>query len=179
MPTIFEGFFDHPIPEEIYRYTPNPKTADPDDKEIIVFLSNSPVSDGHVLVVPREPVDTWTAVDPRRWQQISNLGQVVARWIEHQLPGINRTGLLISGFEINHVHLHVMPNYGRGDMGRFYDPTWKSSPEQQALKAKMPQTRATLSFDSAEAKALKTQTDHYLEDLGAARPSPQFPASLQ
>lgn len=78
------------------------------DERCVAFLTIAPLRPGHVLVVPRHEVDEWTDADDDLLTHLT----VVARHIgAAQKTGFNapRAGLMIVGFEVPHLHVHVFP----------------------------------------------------------------------
>ncbi|HET9254090.1 MAG TPA: HIT family protein [Pseudonocardiaceae bacterium] len=94
------------------------------DERCVAFLTIAPLRPGHALVVPRQEVDEWTDADDGL---LSDL-MVVARHIgEAQKIGFRapRAGLIVAGFEVPHLHVHVFPAWGIGDFdfaGADHDP---------------------------------------------------------
>ena len=99
MPSIFTRIIDGEIPGRfVWR-----------DDVCVAFMDVRPLNRGHVLVVPRAEVDHWVDLDP---QTLAHLMAVAHRVAEAQqaaglAPG--RVGLMIAGFEVPHVHVHVVP----------------------------------------------------------------------
>ncbi|MFT4042104.1 MAG: HIT family protein [Gordonia sp. (in: high G+C Gram-positive bacteria)] len=78
------------------------------DDVAVAFLTIEPVTAGHVLVVPREEVDHWEQIDTATFAHLSDVSQKIGRAVK-QAFGAPRIGLLIAGFEVPHVHIHVFP----------------------------------------------------------------------
>lgn len=78
------------------------------DDRCVAFLSIGPVAEGHTLVVPREEVTHWLDLDTELWHHLGDVAQRVGRAVQ-QASGAPRIGLMIEGFEVPHVHLHVVP----------------------------------------------------------------------
>lgn len=78
------------------------------DDHCAAFLTIEPRATGHTLVVPREEVETFTDLNPVTWQHLCDVAQRIgqAAQSEWQTP---KVGLLIEGFEVPHVHIHVWP----------------------------------------------------------------------
>lgn len=85
------------------------------DERCVSFLTIEPLTPGHVLVVPREEVPVWTDLDPDLMAHITHVAQTIgkAQRAEWDSPFV---GLVIAGFDVLHVHLHVMPTWGPADM---------------------------------------------------------------
>ncbi|NMH96471.1 HIT family protein [Pseudonocardia acidicola] len=85
------------------------------DDRAVGFLSINPLGPGHTLVVPREEVDHWVDADP---ELIGHL-TVVAHTIGNAMRTVwqpPRVGLIVAGFEVPHLHVHVFPAW---EMGAF------------------------------------------------------------
>ncbi|MGV9826706.1 MULTISPECIES: HIT family protein [unclassified Gordonia (in: high G+C Gram-positive bacteria)] len=78
------------------------------DGQCVSFLTIEPVTPGHVLVVPRKEVDHWEQMDTASFTHLADVAQKVGRAIKEGL-GAPRIGMLIAGFEVPHVHIHVFP----------------------------------------------------------------------
>ncbi len=100
-----------------------------EDEDVVAFLTIAPVTQGHVLVVPRAEVDQWQDVDPELFAKVTavarNLGQAVRKAFDAP-----RSGLLIAGLEVPHLHVHVFPAY---DMGNFDISGADTSPSPESL----------------------------------------------
>ena len=101
------------------------------DERCVAFLTITPLRPGHTLVVSRDEVDEWTDADD---DLVAHL-MVVAKHIgAAQKTGFAapRAGLMIAGFEVPHLHLHVFPTWGTDDFD--FDRTDRS-PDPAALDA--------------------------------------------
>ena len=78
------------------------------DDRAVGFLSINPLNPGHTLVVPREEVDHWSDADPDLANHLNTVAHAIgaAQRDAWQAP---RIGLVIAGFEVPHLHLHVFP----------------------------------------------------------------------
>lgn len=84
------------------------------DNQCAAFLDISPLTYGHTLVVPREEIDMWTEVPE---DLNSHLYTVAARIGAAQVTGLGavRSGLIIQGYEVPHMHMHVFPTQSVAD----------------------------------------------------------------
>jgi histidine triad (HIT) family protein len=84
------------------------------DERCVAFLTIAPLRSGHTLVVPRIEVDEWTNVDDDLLIHLV----VVAKHIgaaQKAAFDAPRAGLIIAGFEVPHLHVHVFPAWSVGD----------------------------------------------------------------
>lgn len=104
MTTLFERIIDREIPARRVW----------DDAECIAFLTISPVTTGHVLVVPRLAVDHWLdAPQPLMAHLVATARTIGAAQLAEF--GGERSGLVVQGYGVPHLHLHVFPTSGPED----------------------------------------------------------------
>lgn len=85
------------------------------DDRAVAFLSINPLAPGHVLVVPRAEVDQWVDADPALLAHLTAVAHAVGEAVRAVFAP-PRVGLLVAGFEVPHLHLHVFP---AADMAAF------------------------------------------------------------
>lgn len=78
------------------------------DDKCVAFLSIGPITQGHTLVVPCEEVDKWTDASPELVAHLSTVAQTIGQ-AQLKAFGAERAGLMIAGFEVDHLHVHVWP----------------------------------------------------------------------
>jgi histidine triad (HIT) family protein len=78
------------------------------DDICVSFLDIRPLARGHALVVPRQEIDQWTDLDPATAAHLVEVAHAVGR-AQKALLSPARIGLMIAGFEVPHVHVHVVP----------------------------------------------------------------------
>jgi len=84
------------------------------DPDVVAFLTTVPMRQGHTLVVPRQEVDQWTHLDPELLTKCVLVAQSIGRAVQHAWNA-PRVGLLIAGFELPHMHMHVSPVWEMSD----------------------------------------------------------------
>ena len=78
------------------------------DDRAAAFLSVNPLGPGHTLVVPRDEVDQWVDASPGLLSHLSTIAHAVGAAIRTVFAP-PRVGLLVAGFEVPHLHVHVFP----------------------------------------------------------------------
>lgn len=104
MPTLFSRIIHGEIPGR-FVWT---------EQRCVAFLTIAPLRPGHALVVARDEVDQWTDTD----DDVAARLMVVAKQIgaaQKTAFGAPRAGLMIAGFEVPHLHVHVFPSWGIDD----------------------------------------------------------------
>ena len=104
MPTVFTRIIAGELPAR-FVWT---------DDACVAFLTIAPLRPGHVLVVPRAEVDRWTDADDDLLAHLLRVGKRIGR-AQQAAFGAVRTGLVVAGFEVAHLHLHVFPAEGMED----------------------------------------------------------------
>ncbi|MEV6930192.1 HIT family protein [Dactylosporangium sp. NPDC051485] len=84
------------------------------DPDVVAFLSIAPLRPGHALVVPRQEIDQWTTAEDGLFARCTAVAQHVGRAVQ-RVWDAPRVGLVVAGFEVPHVHLHVFPTWGMDD----------------------------------------------------------------
>lgn len=84
------------------------------DPEVVAFLSIGPLAPGHTLVVPVEEVDRWTDASPETLSKAMIVAQRIGK-VQVETFGSERAGLLVAGYEIDHLHVHVWPSNSMED----------------------------------------------------------------
>lgn len=104
MPTIFTRIINGELPGRFIHT----------DDKAVAFLSIAPLNPGHTLVVPRAEVDQWTDADPELMNHLMGVAHTIGIAAKEAF-GAPRSGLIIAGMEVPHLHLHVFPVWSEGD----------------------------------------------------------------
>lgn len=85
------------------------------DEVCVAFLSINPITTGHTLVVPRQEVDHWLDLDDGTWEHLARVTKRIGAGLQaaYDPP---RVGTMIAGFEVPHVHVHVLQIADLGDL---------------------------------------------------------------
>ena len=97
-----------------------------EDEYTMAFLDIQPITPGHVLVVPKNHVDSIINVSMEDAAHIMRSSQIVDRALresELKCEGVNMflADGKAAGQEVDHVHMHVFPRYP-GDGFEMRDP---------------------------------------------------------
>ncbi len=104
MSTIFTRIIEGEIPSRMVW----------EDDRCVAFLDVRPLAPGHCLVVPRAEVDHWTDLDPAVAAHLTTVAQAIGQ-AQRTVFQPARVGLMVAGFEVPHVHLHVIPAQSMAD----------------------------------------------------------------
>ena len=119
------------------------------DDVCVSFLDVRPLARGHALVIPREEVDQWTDLPVEAAAHLMSVSHVIGN-AQKALLSPARIGLLIAGFEVPHVHVHVVP---MDSMSNLDFSTADPSPDAADLDALRIEIVQSLRFAGHEAAA--------------------------
>lgn len=103
MPTLFTKIIDGELPGRFVW----------SDDRAVAFLSINPLGPGHTLVVPRQEVDRWVDADPELNAHLMGVAHTIGRAVQ-AVWDPPRVGLIVAGFEVPHLHVHVFPAWRMG-----------------------------------------------------------------
>lgn len=118
-----------------------------EDDRCVAFLDVRPLAPGHSLVVPRAEVDQWTELDSELVAHLTTVAHTIGR-AQVTVFEPARVGLMIAGFEVPHVHMHVVPMRTMAELDFSNADT---NPDQAALDVHLADLRAALTADGAAA----------------------------
>jgi Diadenosine tetraphosphate (Ap4A) hydrolase and other HIT family hydrolases len=78
------------------------------DDRCVAFLSINPLGPGHTLVVPRQEVDHWLDAEPDLMAHLTTVAHTIGTAMR-TVYSPPRVGLIVAGFEVPHLHVHVFP----------------------------------------------------------------------
>ena len=105
------------------------------DEHCVAFLSINPMARGHALVVPIEEVDHWIDASPElvaapHVGRATLIGQAQQRAFQPE-----RIGLIVAGYEVPHLHVHVIPTTSMSQLSFANAATSVDPAEQEAAAA--------------------------------------------
>lgn len=125
MPTIFERIVSGEIPcHKVWE-----------DEDHLAFLDINPRVEGHTLVIPKRAHDEVFAMPEAAYDALWGAARTVAHQLEER-TGCKRVVVVILGYEVPHVHIHLMPTNHLHD--------FPFPPVDEAAKAKLGETARKL-----------------------------------
>ena len=99
-----------------------------ESNEFLAFLDIAPLAEGHLLVIPKEEVDSLFDLDDETYTGLMIFAKIVATAMKKAIP-CNRIGVTVIGLEVPHAHIHLIPINGLHDMD-FTRPKLNFTPEE-------------------------------------------------
>lgn len=83
--------------------------------DYLAFLDVNPLTEGHVLVIPKKEVDYIFDMDSESYVGLMMFAQIVAIGLKKAIPCL-RIGVSVIGLEVPHAHIHLIPINNMDDM---------------------------------------------------------------
>ena len=104
-----------------------------EDEQHLAFLDVRPVQPGHTLVIPKREVNYLFDLGPEEYEELWRAVRTVETRLKERL-GCARVVLLVIGWEVPHVHVHLIPTNAMHEVGM--PPACEISAEEMAAVAK-------------------------------------------
>ncbi|MBB5624156.1 MULTISPECIES: HIT family protein [Pedobacter] len=108
--------------------------------EFMAFLDVSPLTMGHVLVIPKKEIDYIFDMDEESYFGLTLFAKIVAVALKKAFPCV-KVGMAVIGLEVPHVHIHLIPMNAVGDMNF---SKAKLNPTQEELQEAAQKIKAQL-----------------------------------
>ncbi|MEO9210676.1 MAG: HIT domain-containing protein [Ginsengibacter sp.] len=86
-----------------------------ENEKFYAFLDINPLVEGHILVIPKLPIDRIWDVPDNYLSEILIFAKPIALAIEKAFP-CNRCGISVVGIEVPHAHMHLVPLNSADDL---------------------------------------------------------------
>ncbi len=105
MASIFSKIVSGEIPAHVVAET----------VDFMAFLDVSPLTMGHVLVIPKKEIDYLFDMDEESYFGLTLFAKIVAEGLKKAFPCV-KVGMAVIGLEVPHVHIHLIPMNEVSDM---------------------------------------------------------------
>lgn len=102
-----------------------------EDEEFLAFLDVRPVTAGHTLVIPKREIAYLFDLEPGEYGRLMEAARRVAVGLK-RATGCARVCVMVIGWEVPHVHVHLVPTMAAGEVGM---PAPKGDPVDLAAMA--------------------------------------------
>lgn len=85
-----------------------------EDEKYFAFLDMNPINTGHTLLIPKKHTDYLFNLDDKEYTELMLKTKFLAKILKNKLNP-KKIGMMVEGFLISHVHIHLVPlNKGGG-----------------------------------------------------------------
>lgn len=103
-----------------------------EDDKTFAFLDIHPVQPGHVLVVPKKPIEFLWDLPDEDYLALMAAAKKVARH-QREILGVPYVGVKVVGVDVPHAHIHLIPFRTTAEFSQPQDTT--AEPDNSALAA--------------------------------------------
>lgn len=107
-----------------------------EDEDHLAFLDVFPLAKGHVLVIPKQEVDSIFDLSDQAYVNLWLFAKTTAKALEIAIP-CKRVGIAVIGLEVPHAHIHLLPLQSVEDINFANPKLTVSTDEMQAIAAKI------------------------------------------
>ncbi len=86
-----------------------------ENERFCAFLDIRPVNPGHLLIVPKNEIGYVFEMDDAEYTELFLVAKQLSKPLQ-QATDAKRIGIVIEGFSIDHVHLHLVPINNEGEL---------------------------------------------------------------
>jgi len=104
-----------------------------EDENFLSFLDIQPVSDGHILVIPKKHVIWMQEADDCTIAEIFKLSKKLMRAIKNGL-GCDYVQVSVVGKDVPHFHIHLIPRYLNDNLSQFPTKKYKEGQPSEVAK---------------------------------------------
>lgn len=79
-----------------------------EDENFLAFLDVFPLSKGHVLVIPKQEIDSIFDLSDESYANLWLFAKKTAKALKRAMP-CKRVGITVIGLEVPHAHIHLIP----------------------------------------------------------------------
>ena len=102
-----------------------------ESNDYLAFLDVSPLTPGHVLVIPKKETDYIFDISNDEYMGLWVFAKIVSQGIKNVFP-CKKVGIAVVGLEVAHAHIHLIPLNNVSDMS--FDRPKLSLPEEEMQK---------------------------------------------
>jgi histidine triad (HIT) family protein len=110
-----------------------PSTKVYENENFLAFLDIHPVSDGHLMIIPKKHIVWMQDADDETISEIFKLAKKLMVAIKKG-TGCDYVQLSIVGKDIPHFHIHLIPRYFGDNLPQFPTKKYKDGGESAVLK---------------------------------------------
>ena len=88
-----------------------------EDKKHFAFLDVNPINSGHTLLIPKKHTEYLFDLKDNEYSELMLKVKSFAKLLKNKLKS-KKIGLIIEGFGVLHVHIHLVPINSMGELNQ-------------------------------------------------------------
>src|SRR3989338_6058603 len=90
-----------------------------EDGKFMALLDINPANPGHCMLIPKEHVDYFFDLPDSLYLELFKTAKRISEPLRKAMNA-KRVGIAVSGFDVHHAHLHLVPLHGSNEL---FDPS--------------------------------------------------------
>ena len=86
-----------------------------ENKDFLAFLDHKPIKPGHTLLIPKNHHEYLFDLDDKNYSKILKHAKELSQPLKSAMNAL-RIGVIVEGFGVNHVHVHLVPLHKGGEL---------------------------------------------------------------
>jgi histidine triad (HIT) family protein len=86
-----------------------------EDKNFLAFLDYRPITEGHTLLIPKQHFEYLFDLNDKLYDKMLKRAKQLSNPIKTAMNA-KRIGVIVEGFGVNHVHIHLVPLKQGGEL---------------------------------------------------------------
>ncbi|MDR3582123.1 MAG: HIT family protein [Candidatus Pacebacteria bacterium] len=86
-----------------------------ENERFLVFADAKPINPGHLLIIPKEHIDSIFDLPDERYAEIFMIAKTLFAPLRRATDA-KRIGIAVEGFGVPHAHLHLVPLHGGNEL---------------------------------------------------------------
>lgn len=104
-----------------------------EDASFLSFLDIQPVSDGHMLIIPKKHIIWMQDADDKTVAEIFKLSKKLMLAIKNGIK-CDYVQVSIVGKDVPHFHIHLIPRYFKDNLSQFPTKKYKDGESKEAAR---------------------------------------------
>ena len=86
-----------------------------ENENFLAFLDINPVNSGHTMIIPKHHIDYVFDLEEPLYSELFQISKELSEPIRKVMQA-NRIGVVIEGFSVSHLHVHLVPINGVNEL---------------------------------------------------------------
>jgi histidine triad (HIT) family protein len=86
-----------------------------EDENFLVFLDVNPVNPGHLLIIPKEHVESVFDLPDEQYKNIFETAKALSTPLQNAMQS-RKIGIAVEGFGVPHAHVHLVPLHNPNEL---------------------------------------------------------------
>jgi len=104
-----------------------------EDKNFLAFLDIEPVSNGHLLIIPKKHIVWMQDADDETVSEIFKLSKKLMNSIKKGM-GCDYVQVSLAGTDVPHFHIHLIPRYLNDGLPKFKTKKFNQEEAEEIIK---------------------------------------------